>query len=906
MIRMIQSRSAQAKSYFSESLAKGDYFINNQEEPGIYGGKLAARLGLFGHADKKSFHALCDNKCPNTGKTLTPRTKEGRTTGYDFNLHAPKSFSILALLSKDDHLINIFRESVDATLNAVETDILTRVRKDNKNEDRIADELLFVKFLHKTARPVDGMPPDPHLHTHAFIFNMSYDKKEECIKAGQFREIQRSIPFYRALFNKHLTDRLVKSGYQVEQRGNSFEICGIPHSVIRHFSKRTDAIGRVAKELGITNARELSELGARTRAKKQKNLSIDELKANWREQIIAHGYDKEETGQAIRSSYVIDNKDITAEKCVDHSILHAFERSSVVSSKSLQETALRYAMGNSKVSPDDICRLIKEDSRIISVEDKSQILCTTREVLAEEKRMISIARSGFGAIKPLYNKAPELSLKDQQAAAVTHILTTADRISIVTGKAGVGKTHLMKEAKDKIEAAGKQMIVLAPTADASRSTLRDEGFTEAETVALFLGSKDMQKKIAGNVLWIDEAGLLGVKDTAELLHIAKEQNAQVIFGGDTRQHAAVVRGDALRILSSVAQIKSAEVNKIYRQKNVEYRKAVASISKGDLKDGFNRLDAMGSIQKVDHLKPNEQLVKDYVAAVKKGKDCLVISPTHQQGEEVTKEIRHALREEQLLGKEEILIIRLKNLNYTEAEKSDWRNFMPGQTVQFVQNVKGIKRGSAWQVAGSSKEAVYLKDKTDKVIALPDGKAKCFDVLEPQEMALSVGDKIKVTRNGFDKNEKKLNNGQIAIVESIAKDGTIIFRNPVSKTSYAVDKNYSHLSHAHCVTSHASQGKTVDEVFIYQPAGTFGATGAKQFYVSASRGREKVTFYTDDKVGLLEHVQRIGDRQSAHELIMLHNQHITQMEIEKEKTIIPEYQREDKYIARDEWEFEPEL
>ncbi len=39
----------------------------------------------------------------------------------------------------------------------------------------------------------------------------------------------------------------------------------------------------------------------------------------------------------------------------------------------------------------------------------------------------------------------------------------------------------------------------------------------------------MQKQVNGQVLWVDEAGLLSVKDMKRLFDVAKEQNARVIL-----------------------------------------------------------------------------------------------------------------------------------------------------------------------------------------------------------------------------------------------------------------------------------------------------------------------------------------------------------------------------------------
>ncbi len=378
---------------------------------------------------------------------------------------------------------------------------------------------------------------------------------------------------------------------------------------------------------------------------------MDALKAEWRKNLWRLsdelGIDK---NKAVRFAPKKEKDLITAKQCIDHAITHAFERASVMSERQLLESAYRHGLGRTVVSLDDVTALFNQDERLIRIQEGETSLCTTKEVLAEEKQMVELAKQGRGVMIPLYRYPPDLELKDQQAAAVTHVLTTSNRVSIIRGAAGTGKTTLMREAVKYIEKAGKQVIVLAPSAEASRGVLKSEGFENAETVAKFLVTPELQKKLDGQVLWIDEAGLLGTKDMTRLLDIATKKSARVILGGDTRQHASVVRGDALRILNTIGGIKSAEVSKIYRQTNTYYKAAVENLSKGDIKGGFEKLDQMGAIVNVDPLNPGEQLISDYLALVKKKKSALIVSPTHKQGEAVTAEIREALKEKGMIGK----------------------------------------------------------------------------------------------------------------------------------------------------------------------------------------------------------------------------------------------------------------
>lgn len=217
MIRMFQSQTAeQARAYFDKALSKADYYINDQELNGRFHGKLAGRLGIENDVvERNIFHKLCDNIHPITKDNLTPRTVDNRQVGYDISFNCPKSVSILRAFGDDDRVLDSFRKSVHETMQEMEADMQTRVRIDGQNHDRDTGELMWRDFIHQTARPVDDHPPDPHLHCHCFTFNATWDKTENRIKAGQFHNIKRDMPWYQARFQKRLADNIAQLGYGI-------------------------------------------------------------------------------------------------------------------------------------------------------------------------------------------------------------------------------------------------------------------------------------------------------------------------------------------------------------------------------------------------------------------------------------------------------------------------------------------------------------------------------------------------------------------------------------------------------------------------------------------------------------------------------------------------------------------
>jgi hypothetical protein len=65
----------------------------------------------------------------------------------------------------------------------------------------------------------------------------------------------------------------------------------------------------------------------------------------------------------------------------------------------------------------------------------------------------------------------------------------------------------------------------------------------------------------------------------------------------------------------------------------------------------------------------------------------------------------------------------------------------------------------------------------------------------------------------------------------------------------------------CITSHASQCRTVDQVVVL-PDGA----DAKGWYVSLSRARESMHVYTRNKAALRQSVMQPGERKSVWELV----------------------------------------
>jgi hypothetical protein len=127
------------------------------------------------------------------------------------------------------------------------------------------------------------------------------------------------------------------------------------------------------------------------------------------------------------------------------------------------------------------------------------------------------------------------------------------------------------------------------------------------------------------------------------------------------------------------------------------------------------------------------------------------------------------------------VTRLQRLNLTDAQQRDAVTYDPGQIVEFHRMAKGavrrgvqekrFKSGEHWEVIPREEGAVIVgKDGVEK--QLPLDQTWKFSVFEREKIMLSIGDRIRFTKNVKHRGQKFLNN-ELRTVVSI-DDGKIIF------------------------------------------------------------------------------------------------------------------------------------
>jgi len=120
-------------------------------------GSAAERLGLSGIVRQEDFLALCHNRNPETGTTLTQRLKTtrqeigedgrmrqvaNRRIFYDFTFSPPKSVSIQALVANDPRIVEAHQRATRVAVQELENFAGTRVHHGKAIYERLTGNVI--------------------------------------------------------------------------------------------------------------------------------------------------------------------------------------------------------------------------------------------------------------------------------------------------------------------------------------------------------------------------------------------------------------------------------------------------------------------------------------------------------------------------------------------------------------------------------------------------------------------------------------------------------------------------------------------------------------------------------------------------------------------------------------------
>ena len=178
-----------------------------------------------------------------------------------------------------------------------------------------------------------------------------------------------------------------------------------------------------------------------------------------------------------------------------------------------------------------------------------------------------IDRDRVGKWISRYCEAKNISLSDEQAAAVNHIV--GEKFSILTGGPGCGKTTTTLVIVKLLESMRLKVLLAAPTGRAAQRMSEVIG-REAKTIHRLLEwqhgkfKKNEEDPLEVDFLIVDECSMLDINLTASLLKAVPE-GSQVLFIGDADQLPSVGAGNVLKDMIASGKVPCFQLTKIFRQ-----------------------------------------------------------------------------------------------------------------------------------------------------------------------------------------------------------------------------------------------------------------------------------------------------------------------------------------------------
>jgi conjugative relaxase-like TrwC/TraI family protein len=897
MLRISKALSAsQAQTYHAREFTSPDqsYWSHGQEVTGEWQGQLAERLGLSGSVGAEEFARLSEGQHPLTGDQLVQhrqayeyQSTDGKTiksvehrAGWDATFSAPKSISLTALVGGDDRIREAHRQAVTTALTELER--YTQARIGGNNPAETTGRFITAKFEHDTARPVDGYAA-PQLHTHAVIFNVT-ERGDGQTRSLQERGLFDSQQFATAVYQSELTYRLRNLGYEIEAgRSGAPEIKGYTQEYLDASSQRSQQIRDRMEQSGF-HGHEAAEIAAHSTRDKKLIQSPAEVLAAHRQLAAEFGnradkivIEARERSQGPAAERVPETMQRVAQEAVTFARDRSFEREAVTDERDLFRDALRRSMSETtyaEVRASFAARVASGEFQIIPAQkhDTGRQFTTAETVRTEKEVMHRMAR-GQNQASPIMSiqEAVRLTeshqqLNSAQRSAIEEILTSRDAVQGLQGRAGSGKTTVLRRIREGAEQRGYVVEGFAPTSRATHQ-LRDVGIG-ADTLQGFL-ARSVQPDGSRHLYMLDESSLASTKQMRDFLQKISPED-RVLLIGDTRQHQGVEAGKPFEQLVQ-AGMRAAELDQIVRQKDPELLRAVEHLSRGEIAESIALLEQQGRITEIpDPQRRIAAIARNYATSPA---NTIVVSPDNSSRREINQAVRAEL---QTLGvvqsDDRAFLVLAPRSDMTGADRTWAARYGVGDILHYQRGSKtlGIEKQSyAKVVAAEPKENLLTVEKPDgDHVSYNPARLHGISAYREVERPFAQGDRLQFSAPN---RELGVANRDLGTVKQIGRDGQLAVRMDNGRAVSFDANRMRHFDHGYAVTSHSAQGLTAERVLVNIDTTVHPELINTRFaYVSVSRAAHEAQIYTNDATLLVSGLSHDATKSSAVEIGKAHD------------------------------------
>ena len=570
-----------AATYYQEYSA--DYYVEDLAHQGVWMGLGAQDLGIEGAVDRKDFQLGLAGYV--AGEEVQNAGKEDRQMGWDLTFSAPKSVSIVWAGAEAQHKQEIelaHQRAVECAFDYLEGH--TTTRRGRGGLSREYANLVAARFNHYTSRL-----GDPQLHSHVVVTNFSVRKDGTVgtIESKLFYDHRRAAG---ELYQVELSWQMRQLGYAIEEGvKGTFRLKDVTIEAEKLFSKRDKQIDDLVKERGIQTYAGARKIVLATRPDKEAT-NLVEREQFWNKEAKEAGVDLniEHHQRIFRTSKT------------NHEILsQAGERltaqESTFEEKELVFETARASLGER--SGEDVLKLVSTAQEKGYVIDLYKGLLTTPKMAEIEQGIIIKVEQMVNKLQYAVDSKTAIeqgiggkhSFSQEQETAIK-TATGQSGIAVIQGRAGTGKSTMLAAVGESYKQGGWTVQGIALSGQAAQNLQKESGI-ESKTIHSWLSQKDMDNR---TVIIMDEAGMVGSKQMADVLSKADKAEAKLILVGDERQLQPIAAGGILhaidRRIAQIAPLYSTVMQDIKRQREDWMKEVVMMAAQGKTEAALETLD----------------------------------------------------------------------------------------------------------------------------------------------------------------------------------------------------------------------------------------------------------------------------------------------------------------------------
>jgi ATP-dependent exoDNAse (exonuclease V) alpha subunit len=484
---------------------------------------------------------------------------------------------------------------------------------------------------------------------------------------------------------------------------------------------------------------------------------------------------------------------------------------------------------------------------------------TIERVRAGQNQMQPLASVSYAALMSRYSDR----LNEDQRRLVHDALATRDQIFGIQGGAGTGKTTALSAIRELAEEHGYKAQGLGPTSRAAKS-LKEAGIDSETLQAYLTRGQHPNNDARPQLFFIDESSLASGKQMRDFLQTLQPQD-RVLLVGDVRQHQSIEAGRIFAELQD-AGMNTARLEKIVRQRDEGLRQVVEAMAAGRIIEGIDLLTIQNRIHSMEDRQERFQAIARAYAASPDG--TLIVSPDNRSRKDLNAAIRGELREAGQLGPDAYQIaILISRQDVTGEDRGVASSYHVGDSVRYLRGSEalGIEPKSYATVINvdSDWNQVTVRKGDGHILTYDPAGLKGVSIYEPEMRSFAEGDRVQFTAPWKD---KAISNRDLGTITHLDGHGNIRVQLDDSERTVSWNlRENQHLDHGYAMTSHSSQGATVDQVFIQidtSDSKSRALIDETLAYVATSRPRYDAQIFTDNEEQLATALSRHHENATA--------------------------------------------